>query len=141
MKPAYTDITKRLGKAHWYDEHGVPRYEPFEYGYTSNIYNDVVVLLEIACQACGERFKVEMGYSSMDLIMNRYTKGYGLVDVPLPTVNGPWAFHYGDPPIHACIGDTMNSVPVRVIEFWKKGDHFEWERLPDQEITWPEEEE
>ena len=45
--------------------------------------------------------------------------------------------HYGDPPRHhsenQCIGDTMNSEPLRILQFWKR-DGGEWERMNEYEI-------
>ena len=44
--------------------------------------------------------------------------------------------HYGDPPdMHCCpAGPTMNSVPIRVLEFWLYGDKaMKWTRVPDLE--------
>lgn len=44
----------------------------------------------------------------------------------VPQIQAPKAFsddagmfHYGDPPAHDCVGDTMNSEPVRILEFWQ----------------------
>jgi len=43
--------------------------------------------------------------------------------------------HYGDPPQHGCVGDTMNSVPIRVIEFWhRNAQTYDWERRSELEI-------
>lgn len=41
--------------------------------------------------------------------------------------------HYGDPPIHHCVGDTENCDDLQIVEFWEKVD-FEWVRLPEYEI-------
>lgn len=40
------------------------------------------------------------------------------------------SLHYGDPPNVGCCaaGATMNSIPLYVIQFWKRGD-LKWERV------------
>ena len=48
--------------------------------------------------------------------------------------------HYGDPPnIDCCAaGATMNSIPIRVLQFWMR-EHLGWERIPKLEADlWPD---
>ena len=156
MLPSYEDITKRLGQPKFYDEHGVPRYDEFT-PQLCGIYNSYIALLEVACQSCDKRFFVAREISSLD----------GKVTLPIkPSKDGdelikevedvlddtlalsPWdiigSFHYGDPPRHGddtdeCIsGSTMNSIPIRIIEFWKRGEYNVWERDHSYEFTLPE---
>jgi hypothetical protein len=95
-----------------------------------NIYARQVVLLEIECQYCEERFLVEMNWSgfgyreSFKAYFEKRKKGI--------TVHTP--IHYGDPPRHGCVGDTMNSTPLIVQQFWSKLS-FDWERVKDYEWT------
>lgn len=116
MKQEYDDITSRLGDPLWWDENGVPRYEPFSPRHNANIYADECALVEIACQACGHCFMV--GLSS------------GPLGSPLHRRILDHAVHYGDPPNYGCCGSgpTMNSEPVKVVEYWRREHVGEWQR-------------
>ncbi len=129
MNHHYRDITDRLGnKPPWWDEHAVPRYCDFSPHNTADIYAREVCLVEIECQSCGEAFKV---------CMSRGDFGFGPDGLEdrrgsLAKAVESGAIHYGDPPNNGCCpaGPTMNSIPRQVIEFWRKGKGFEWERVP-----------
>ena len=41
---------------------------------------------------------------------------------------------YGDPPVHGCVGDTMNAIPVRVLEFWVH-DGLDKRRVTEFEVA------
>jgi len=118
MKTDYKDITSRIAEEpKWYDQNGVPRYDDFHPRYCPNIYSRDAVLLLIACQRCGVRFHVEL-HSGM-------FEGFW---------GPPKELHYGDPPAHGCVGDTMNCEDIRVLEVWHKDrTTFEWGRQPDLE--------
>lgn len=124
MLASYDDILSRIAEEPlWYDEHGVPRYEPFHHDMLSNIYADWAVLLLISCAACGRRFKVALSGS-------RYFSPMG----------HPHKRHYGDPPRHGdergrCAGETMNCNDEKVLEVWQEGltERFKWDRIPDLE--------
>lgn len=134
----YADIVKRLGVPLWYDEHGVPRYDPFSPDML-DIYAEQAVLQEIACQECGQRFQVALCFNRMDVIQ---TLGGQL---PVPSPDAPGHYHWGDPPQHGkgaqdrdCgAGDTMNCWDLRIIEFWQRSLGDKWTRMPAHEITWP----
>lgn len=67
MHPTYDDITGRIAEApSWWQEGGVPRYGEFSPDRSSSIYAREVALVEIACQACGTRFKVVFTADQMD---------------------------------------------------------------------------
>lgn len=127
MKAKYEDIRKRIKEEpKWYDENGVPRYDPFHPDLSPNIYAEEVVLLEIKCQACGKKFLVEMNWGNV----------YDYIE-KIPTLEEQVRkknIHYGDPPRHECpCGDTMNCIDLRVVQFWKK-DKWDWKRMPELEI-------
>lgn len=138
MKAYYQDIKSRIQEnPKWYDTNGVPRYDTFKPELSPNIYAEEVVLLEISCQDCRSRFLVEMNWSIMEIVLNRHSES-------LSTIMGQWLknenkkdcfvpIHYGDPPGHGCVGDTMNCYDLRIVEFWKK-DNFTWKRIPEYEI-------
>jgi hypothetical protein len=118
MHENYEDIKKLTPEPpQWYDENGVPRYAPFEPKYCPDIYSHNVGLLLIACQACGQQFRVEM-----------HTSIFGS-----KTGHHPHKWHYGDPPIHGCMGDTMNCDDLAVLEFWHREGIGEWERMKELE--------
>ena len=107
----------------WWDSNGVPRFAEFTPYLCPNIYADWVVLLLIGCQYCGERFFVEM--HGME-----YHNSLG----------NPRDLHYGDPPRHDCVGDTMNCDDIEVREVWIRSDamigwkrHDEMEGMIDEE--------
>lgn len=149
----YSDILSRLGKPLWHDSNGVPRYEPFT-PRAATVYGDYVALLEIGCQACTTRMIVAKVWMFLDAL--RILRAQGRKDISLApgmpnTVSAdPWtaigSFHYGDPPRHnredgefCHAGSTMNSIPIRVIEFWSRRRHIssEWVRQPEYELEMP----
>lgn len=116
MLPDYKDIKSRITEEPaWYDENGVPRYGDFVPENIPNIYANHCALLRIACQDCGAKFKVAMN----DGIWN--SKEFN-----------PKQLHYGDPPRHNCVGDTMNCDDLDVLEVWCKQNHG-WVRVPELE--------
>jgi hypothetical protein len=63
-----------------------------------------------------------------------------LLDVEMPLAEAVKAreIKYGDPPNVGCcaVGASMSSIPVRVLEFWRRQDLLAsaWERVPQLEI-------
>lgn len=102
MHHDYPDILALTDKAPlWYDMNGVPRFAPFTPELCPSIYARTVALLEIACQWCGRTFRVEVH------------------DVCYNDNDDPRYFHYGDPPRHDCVGDSMNCIDLAVLEAWR----------------------
>ncbi len=70
-----------------------------------------------------------------------YIDSEGLHRIQLPKEGDAGWFIYGDPPIHGiydwhknCMaGDTMNSIPNKMVEFWMKED-LKWVRRPEYEV-------
>ena len=119
MHENYKDILSRISELPlWFDSNGVPRYDKFDPSMCPNIYSNHVGLFLIACQYCGQKFHVEM---HSDIWGER-------------TNSPPSKWHYGDPPIHGCTGDTMNCDDLAVIEFWSK-INFEWKRQKKFEVN------
>lgn len=139
MKANYEDIKALTSKEPvWYDMNGVPRYAKFHPNLCPNIYATEVILLKIQCQSCEKPFLVEMHWdyhNNQQSISDAIQKGnLGYI-------------HYGDPPRHGIgkdgerycyAGDTMNAESVKIVEFWVKT--IEWERLPQYEIAWEDNE-
>lgn len=119
MHSNYSDILALTDdEPKWYDANGVPRFAVFHPDLRPNIYSRTVVLLMIQCQDCRKRFRVQMQTGIFD----------HKIDVP------PSKWHYGDPPWHDCVGDTMNSEPLIVLECWSRLDvGVEWQRRTDLE--------
>lgn len=114
MHDSYSDIKERIAEEPmWFDENGTPRYGKFKPDMCPDIYADVVVLMEIACQHCGERLQVQMSRGWMN-----------------PDRRPPKKWHYGDPPWHDCTGagESMNCDDIAVLEVWRF-NRFEWKRL------------
>ena len=123
MKENYEDIYALTDQEPlWYDQNGTPRFAKFEPKLCPNIYARHVFLILIGCQSCGKRFVVEMH-----------------TDFYTSTVKHPKHLHYGDPPIHGCVGDTMNCDDILIVEAWARNTETqEWERVPEWEIIMPE---
>lgn len=122
----YRDIRQRLGDPLWWDDNGVPRYDAFAPG-LCGVYDRYIAFNLVGCQGCDRQFKITAVITSIDMARDKVT---------LPTEHSVGSFHYGDPPAHGCVGDTMNSVPLRVLEFWQKADpdRFEWRRNTYHEV-------
>lgn len=132
MLEAYRDIRKRIPEPpKWFDEHGVPRYDDFHPSLSPNVYADEVLLYEIACQACGERFLVEENWSRLnlpDIVAGRKTPS-------LSERVRSADIHYGDPPCFGgdCMaGATMNCEDIKTVQFWRR-DHRAWQRVAELE--------
>lgn len=118
MHESYDDIKSRITEEPtWYDQNGVPRYSKFEPKMCPNIYSDIVVLMRIACQNCAEEFLAEIHAGLFDDWYHQHA---------------PKEWHYGDPPIHDCVGDTMNCEDLEIVEVWYR-DRFNWVRKPEFE--------
>lgn len=140
MKHHYHDIIERAGPPDWWDQNGTPRYGPFDGKESSpDIYARAVALAEIRCQACGKHFIVQMSLNAYTYY-TQYGREVDAACLPnFPDCHlGAW--HYGDPPAHGCVGDTMNSEPVRIIEYWDRPrdypQHLTMERYPECEGVW-----
>ena len=124
MKQEYRDITSRIKEPPlWWDEEGVPRYEPFRPTMCGDIYAQQAVLLEISCQACHRRFFVA-GTSRLPMARN-----------PVVNVSSWRTSGYGDPPYDPdCpAGNTMTSETIRVVQFWR-WKNGKWRRVRKLEV-------
>src|SRR5579875_874086 len=104
--PDYRDINRRLGEPLWYDEHGVPRYDPFHPD-LCGVYNDFVALMLVACQSCGRRFRVAWGVSTAASKLRHEGRA-----PRLPTAQDSGSFGYGDPPRHDGDGGRPDRRPA-----------------------------
>lgn len=121
MHHHYDDILSRISDPPlWWDEHAVPRFDPFSPRETANIYADSVVLFLITCQGCGREFKVCM--SEHENIARGIAAERGRPYETLVDQIKTRSLHYGDPPNVGCCaaGATMNSEPRRVLECWRR---------------------
>lgn len=133
MKHHYHDIRSKLDDdPDWWDEVGVPRYCEFAPSRTNVVYTEEVALLEIACQGCDTLFRVAMSWSSSRNWV--LPKEYQVP--PLSERIQNKIIHYGDPPNSGCCtsGATMNSIPLRVLEFWQQDERFVWWRKTKYEV-------
>jgi hypothetical protein len=156
----YKDIIDRCGEPKWYDGNGVPRYIDFDPD-QCGVYDRYVAYLEIACQSCDERFFVAVEVDSMEAVATHFRLPIKPTESKIEKVErkldghptlSPWeqigSFHFGDPPRHGnfdkeveercAAGDTMNSVPKRIIEFWRLVSEplseYGWKRMPEYEF-------
>ena len=147
MHNDYPDIRSRIKEEPtWYDCYGVPRYGEFEPSLSPNIYAQEILLVQISCQYCRQKFLVEFNWDRMqEIFKGRHFEAFS-------TVVKKWLedeknkdhyppVHYGDPPAHGCVGDTMNCYDLKIVQFWKKEEHFKWVRKPEFEVEMEKEEE
>jgi hypothetical protein len=123
VKVYYLDILEGMDEEpKWFDEHGVPRYCEFHPSQVG-LYADEAALLLIACQNCGQTFKVAMCWDYHD---------------PPPT--SLLGMHYGDPPNVRCCpaGPTMNCNDLKVLEWWDRERPNGWQRIKEKEILLPD---
>ena len=132
MNHHYNDITKRIPeKPKWWDENAVPRYCKFAPNETADIYATEAALVLIECQSCGTPFHACLSDSLGSRVVEMRDP-----EQDLAALIREQAIHYGDPPNTECCpaGPTMNSVPIRVVEFWRQTKRVEWERDAALEI-------
>jgi len=125
MHHHFDDIRSRITEPpSWFDSNGTPRYGEFKPGACPCIYADEVVLLEIGCQCCEQRFMAEIHHSITE-------HGFGWT-----LASRVQNLHYGDPPAHRCVGDTMTCLDFRVVQFWRRTHTpmLDWERVPELEV-------
>lgn len=129
MNHHYGDIRSRISEPpKWFDEHAVPRWSAFGPRETANIYADQVAFVHIACQSCSRDFLVCFSWCWSDKALRGQA----------PLSERVRDLHYGDPPNVECCpaGPTMNSVPRRVVQFWRRDTpRDDWRRDPSLEIA------
>lgn len=143
MNHHYSDIRSLIYvPPKWWDEHAVPRYCDFSPDNLANIYAEECCLLLICCQQCGTEFKVAMSIDPMEKYANidkskpdqiPFMETYDWLAEEIRSNE----IHYGDPPNIDCCGagPTMNSVPKRVIEYWRKSiENWSWQRDSSLEV-------
>ena len=136
MLPDYEDIRSRIDEEPtFFDKRGVPRYGEFHPNMLG-VYDDHALLIRIGCQNCFKTFLVSTSW-------HKYHYIYRQQDVP-PIETVIERYHYGDPPRHGCVGDTMNCFDLEVVQAWEqaplttnKGQGLKltdrWQRLPEHE--------
>ena len=134
VKAKFEDILQAANrKPLWYDDHGTPRFSPYYPELSPNIYSDESCLYEIKCQYCHEKFLVSECWDRFESISHPYDWPANMSECIKKEM-----LSYGDPPRHDCVGDTMTSDTIRVVEFWKKAI-MKWNRIPDLEIEFKQE--
>ena len=128
--PIYSDIISRIIEPPlWWNAHGVPRWCEFAPIESANSLAREVVLIQIACQGCGQALDEELNWSEH----SRRHNGERLE--PLSSPARLKEFHYRDPPDAGCclVGPTMNWIDLRILQFWTRG-FGKWERCPELEL-------
>ena len=145
MNHHYSDIRGRIAEPpKWWDEHAVPRYNEFIPEELANIYAEECCLLLICCQGCGQEFKVAISIDAFARFEELHQRSGG-TRPNAEDVETHWLaddirhsrINYGDPPNVSCCdaGPSMNSVPMRVLEYWRKSiEHWGWERDSTLEV-------
>lgn len=144
MHNAYQDIRSRISESPtWWDENAVPRYDPFATDQIADIYADECALVLIECQNCGAKFRVAFSASQYRAWVDNGMGGAASFEAAKDTIaNGvrDGSLHYGDPPNADCCaaGPTMNCEDLRVLEYWRRNDARDWERVAELEIVLPD---
>jgi hypothetical protein len=129
----YRDITERIAETpKWWDENGVPRYVEFEPRRAANIYAVEVVLLDIACSMCLQRFQVALSGQGG---AHRDENGVSLAD---QIRSGD--IDYCDPPNYGNCPDGASTgcFNLAVLQYWRREMLRDWERNSSLEIVLPE---
>ncbi len=133
MLIGYEDVKSRINEEpKWYTTHGYPRYCDFGPRETG-VYVKFALLVEIQCQSCHQPFLIGEGYNreNWNAVM-RDDKENFMNDINKIVKH----YHYGDPPNHGCVGDTMNCDDIRFIEVWEQQYNTEKRQQYDgQEYT------
>jgi len=140
MHPAYRDIRTRAGEPAWWCHRGIPRYCDFS-PHECTDSGQYVAFLRIACQRCWREMLVASAvyFYGVEPPCDHLLGGY------LPRRGDgrdPWkalgVFCYGEPPYHDCpAGEPMNTVPLEVLQFWKRNTGDDWERDSAHEFALP----
>lgn len=104
----------------WWDEYGVPRYQPFAPWDQARIYSDEVAVLRVQCAGCRREFNVAVSTCPVLPSLQR------MLDDGL--------LHYGCPPnVGCCRGAALQSSALFVAQFWRRSG-LKWCRIPENEI-------
>ena len=136
MNNNYKDIRDRIPECpKWFNEYAVPRYCEFHPDNVANIYAEEVALVLIECQDCRQEFIVAFSQSVMDRVRFDMIHPGTLYQTIADKIKDK-TIHYGDPPNTDCCaaGPTMNSNPIRVLEYWSK-KHLDWKRDKTFEVS------
>lgn len=123
MHRRYDDIILRISSAPvWWQEGGVPRYDPFHPETSTGVYAQEAAVAEIATQCCETTFLV--------LIETN------MVDRRIAAMIRDESLRYGDPPnVYCCEAGvpSHSTVMLRVIEYWARADqtYVEDNRITD----------
>lgn len=130
----YKDIISRISEEPIYwDDNGVPRYEPFS-PEDLGVYDDIAIYYRIACQNCRKEFHVASSSNTTDRLINGSLANISFEKMKPNIKRMVEHLHYGDPPRHNCVGDTMNVFDMEVLEAWEQySNNFEWVRHPELE--------
>lgn len=118
MHIRYSDILDRIPEPPlWFDENAVPRYCTFSPKSTAYFYAREAALVLIECQSCATPFKV--AFTEWNLREELWDDNKEKIK-NISDLISDGSIHYGDPPNIrcCCAGPTMNSVPIRVLEYW-----------------------
>jgi hypothetical protein len=126
MQPDYSDILDRIPEPPLWWFNGVPRYKSFSPNDLS-IGPQEAALALVRCQVCRTEFTIGVE-------PNRFFDGSMLDQIVSDD------FNYDDPPRHPspdgsrCAGETMGSVPIKLLEAWRwDRNSFDWDRQPQFE--------
>lgn len=123
----FADITDRIAEPPKWWGKGVPRYCDFDPHRAR--YGRTVLLVRVACQACGRQFDTAIGTDAK--------LGKKLIH---PATLRSIQEVLGDPPHHlgengySCGGNGMLADEIAVLEAWEEAaNRFDWNRRPDLE--------
>lgn len=122
----YDDILTRVSDQPVWWLNGLPRYDPFRPD-DVGVYSREVALVQTECQDCRTRYDVAVEPRRYFADLRTLVAYTTALDVGDP----PNARHAG---ISRCTGSTMNSLEIRILEYWRKDDVVRgWKRDPGLE--------
>ena len=134
MLIGYNDVRSRIPQEpKWYTPNGYPRYCEFSPQETG-VYVRSELLVRIACQYCHQEFLVGAGWNDFNFEnLFAYTKIVRILGTDLKLTGEQISelcrediveiaknYHYGDPPPHGCVGDTMSCYSLEIVEAWER---------------------
>jgi hypothetical protein len=122
MHPAYDDITSRIGEAPIWWLRGVPRYKQFE-PHDADIYASEAILLNVACQSCGQTFLVCQDDSRApgSIVVDEEIAFEALAgDPPHHFDHSPTSPTIGKTDRNSCHGVVMGFEWLEIVEVWQR---------------------
>jgi len=126
MKPCYYDILRCTDKPPiWWDERGVPRFEPFVPNLHASPHSRECVLFNVSCQCCYALYVVCMSSHRKSVLREQIlVKELNYGDPPFACFTGNSDTQFlkeKNPALQKCgMGYATTAEPENIIGFWER---------------------